>query len=81
MCLHCGHLHRGKEAPQTCPVCQRGRDYMIREGFFPFAPEIEGENAKNHGPPLDNVLKIDYNNHCLASLQGLDAGHAGVTQW
>ena len=38
MCLHCGHLHRGKEAPQTCPVCQRGRGYMIREGFFPFAP-------------------------------------------
>ncbi len=27
-CLNCGHLHKGKSAPQECPVCHHARSYF-----------------------------------------------------
>ena len=27
-CLNCGHLHRGKSAPEICPVCKHARSYF-----------------------------------------------------
>lgn len=27
-CSNCGHLHRGKRAPETCPVCSHARAYF-----------------------------------------------------
>ena len=36
MCLNCGHVVEGKEAPQNCPVCQHDRGYFIRFAFAPF---------------------------------------------
>lgn len=31
-CLNCGHLHRGKTAPEVCPVCNHPRAYFeVRE--------------------------------------------------
>ena len=28
MCLNCGHVHRGGQAPGQCPVCQYGQGYF-----------------------------------------------------
>lgn len=36
MCLHCGYVHWGKEAPKECPVCQHDRGYFIRIELAPF---------------------------------------------
>lgn len=34
-CRACGHLHNGKEAPETCPICSYGRAYfeVLRETY------------------------------------------------
>ncbi|WP_027398117.1 rubrerythrin [Anaerovorax odorimutans] len=29
LCLNCGHIHTGKEAPQNCPVCDHNQGYFI----------------------------------------------------
>ncbi len=36
VCLNCGHVHRGKEAPQKCPVCQHEQGYFIRMELAPW---------------------------------------------
>ena len=30
LCLNCGHVHVGKEAPQVCPVCKHVQCYFVR---------------------------------------------------
>lgn len=30
MCLNCGHIHQGTEAPKTCPICSHDQGYFIR---------------------------------------------------
>lgn len=36
VCLNCGHVHQGKEAPQTCPDCQHEQGYFIRMELAPW---------------------------------------------
>lgn len=36
MCLNCGHIHTGPEAPMSCPVCSHDQGYFIRTGLVPF---------------------------------------------
>ncbi len=36
MCLNCGYVHWGKEAPKVCPVCQHDQGYFIRISMAPF---------------------------------------------
>lgn len=36
LCLNCGHVHRGKEAPKICPVCSNIQSYFIRTELAPF---------------------------------------------
>ena len=36
MCLNCGYVFRGKEAPKACPVCHHEQGYFIRLEFSPF---------------------------------------------
>lgn len=36
MCLNCGHVHNGKEAPQICPVCDHNQGYFIRLELAPY---------------------------------------------
>ena len=31
ICLNCGHVHKGSEPPQECPVCRAAQGYFIRE--------------------------------------------------
>lgn len=35
-CLHCGYIHRGKEAPKKCPVCQHEQGYYLRRELAPY---------------------------------------------
>ena len=36
VCLNCGHVHKGKEAPKNCPVCEHNQGYFIRKEFSPY---------------------------------------------
>lgn len=36
LCLNCGHIHKGTEAPKKCPVCQHEQGYFILYSKSPF---------------------------------------------
>lgn len=36
MCLNCGHIHSGSQAPELCPVCDHAQGYFIRLDLAPF---------------------------------------------
>lgn len=36
MCLNCGHVHTGTQAPGVCPVCDHKQGYFIRLDAAPF---------------------------------------------
>ena len=35
VCLNCGHVYNGTEAPAQCPVCKHDRGYFIRADLMP----------------------------------------------
>lgn len=37
MCLNCGFVFKGKNAPEVCPVCQHDQGYFIRFELAPFS--------------------------------------------
>lgn len=39
LCLNCGHIHQGKQAPQMCPVCSHDQGYFIRVCQAPYTCE------------------------------------------
>lgn len=39
LCLNCGHVHTGKEAPKMCPVCAHEQGYFVRIGLAPYTCE------------------------------------------
>ena len=36
ICLNCGHVHHGRQAPVKCPVCQHSQGYFIRLELSPY---------------------------------------------
>lgn len=36
LCLNCGHVLQGKQAPAKCPVCQHEQGYFIRLELSPY---------------------------------------------
>ncbi len=36
ICLNCGHIHEGLQAPEMCPVCSHEKGYFIRLELSPF---------------------------------------------
>lgn len=40
MCLNCGHIQEGTEAPKLCPVCQHNQGYFIRLEMAPYGGNI-----------------------------------------
>lgn len=38
LCLNCGYVHKGTQAPAICPVCQYDQGYFIRLKLAPFEP-------------------------------------------
>lgn len=40
ICLKCGYVHHGTEAPKVCPVCRHEQGYFIRLELCPFEGKI-----------------------------------------
>lgn len=36
VCLNCGHIIDGKQAPPSCPVCHHDQGYFVRIEFAPY---------------------------------------------
>lgn len=36
LCLNCGHIHKGTDAPKNCPVCEHNQGYFIRKEYAPY---------------------------------------------
>ncbi len=36
ICLNCGHVFRGEQAPPVCPVCHSNRGYFVRISMCPY---------------------------------------------
>lgn len=36
ICLNCGHIYEGTEAPEVCPVCRHDRGYFLRVELSPY---------------------------------------------
>lgn len=36
MCLYCGYVHEGKEAPEVCPNCRHGQGFFVRITLAPY---------------------------------------------
>lgn len=36
LCLNCGHLHKGTDAPLVCPVCKHNQGFFIPLSLSPF---------------------------------------------
>ena len=40
VCLNCGYVSQGKEAPKVCPVCEHEQGYFIRISMVPMAAGV-----------------------------------------
>ena len=40
MCLNCGHILEGTQAPKTCPVCHHDQGYFIRLEMAPYSGTV-----------------------------------------
>ena len=40
MCLNCGHIHEGLQAPKVCPVCSHDQGFFIRLEMAPYGGNI-----------------------------------------
>ena len=40
MCLNCGHIHEGLQAPKTCPVCSHDQGFFIRLEMAPYGGDF-----------------------------------------
>jgi len=36
LCLNCGYIHTGEEAPKICPVCSHVQGYFLNESHAPY---------------------------------------------
>lgn len=36
LCLNCGYVHTGEEAPKVCPVCSHVQGYFLDENYAPY---------------------------------------------
>ena len=39
ICLNCGHILKGKNAPKQCPVCQHDQGYFVPYKYYKFVAE------------------------------------------
>ena len=40
MCLNCGHIQEGLQAPKSCPVCSHDQGFFIRLEMAPYGGNI-----------------------------------------
>ncbi len=39
MCLNCGHIYKGTNVPEVCPVCSHAKGYFVRVELAPYFAE------------------------------------------
>ena len=39
ICLNCGHIQKGKNAPKQCPVCKHDQGYFVPYKYYKFVAE------------------------------------------
>ena len=44
ICLNCGHIYEGTEAPRNCPVCDHEQGWFVRMELAPFCRDGNFEN-------------------------------------
>ena len=44
MCLNCGHVQEGTEAPQKCPVCDHEQGWFVRMELAPYCRDGNFQN-------------------------------------
>ena len=67
VCMICGYVHEGDEAPAVCPVCGAGADKFKEMGAAaPAAPSAPAAPAKAEG-------RVWADEHRVGIAQGLDA--------
>ena len=37
MCLNCGYIYKGTNAPEKCPVCNHSKGYFVRIELAPYS--------------------------------------------
>ncbi len=47
ICLHCGHIQKGKKAPKQCPVCSHPEGFFVPYKFYNFI-------ANSYTKPCEN---------------------------
>ncbi|MDR0861726.1 MAG: NADH peroxidase [Oscillospiraceae bacterium] len=65
ICLVCGYVHEGDEAPESCPVCKAGKDkFKLQSAEKVWAAEHVVGVAK--GSPEDIImdLRANFNGEC-----------------
>lgn len=46
ICLNCGYIYEGENAPKMCPVCEHDQGYFIRVELSPFADKCPCQESK-----------------------------------
>ena len=46
ICLNCGHIFKGKNVPEKCPVCSHGQGFFVPYKYYDFSAERYTQNCK-----------------------------------
>ena len=68
VCMICGYVHEGNEAPEACPQCKAAKEKFqekIENGAIAFADEHRVGVAKDVDPEIIEGLRANFNGECM----------------
>ena len=68
VCMICGYVHEGNEAPEACPQCKAPKakfQEKIENGAIVFADEHRVGVAKDVDPEIIEGLRANFNGECM----------------
>ena len=68
VCMICGYVHEGNEAPEACPQCKALKakfQEKIENGAIAFADEHRVGVAKDVDPEIIEGLRANFNGECM----------------
>ena len=68
VCMICGYVHEGNEAPEACPQCKAPKakfQEKIENGAIAFADEHRVGVAKDVDPEIIEGLRANFNGECM----------------
>ena len=68
VCMICGYVHEGNEAPEACPQCKAPKakfQEKIENGAIVFADEHRIGVAKDVDPEIIEGLRANFNGECM----------------